>query len=219
MNKNEMIIWGVLIAPVIYVALIFDQIPEQVPMHWNVEGEIDRYGSKWEAILVMPIFNILMYLFLKYIPRLDPKKKNYDLFKGPYYTIRLVIALFLGLMFMLMIRAAVGDELAVDKIVVGSIMVLFIILGNYMSNIRSNYFIGVRTPWTLEDPEVWRKTHQLAGRLWFVGGLMGLILVFWLEKIQLVIMLLGLLIPMVLWPIIYSYRLYKSRKEDQTQDS
>lgn len=110
-----------------------------------------------------------------------------------------------------------GDQFDYEKIIFATISLFFIIFGNYMGNIRPNWFVGIRTPWTMDNEEVWRKTHQLAGKLWFSGGIAALIFSFVLTK-YFNYWFIPLLFTITLIPIIYSYLLYKKIVSDKKYD-
>lgn len=206
--KKEWVLWVILILPFVFLLFIWDRLPEQIATHWNSKGEADGYNSKKFGALFTPLLNVAIYILLLLIPRIDPRKKNYDLFQGPYFMIRLSLTIFLTTMHMITLYIALGHSLEISKIAPSAVFILLIIMGNYMGNIRSNYFVGIRTPWTLENEEVWKKTHQFAGKLWFILGIMGLaITIIWNNYPE--IILVTLIIIIVLSPIVYSYLLYK----------
>lgn len=206
--KKELGIILLVLAPVLFVLIQGNAIPEQVPVHWNIEGEIDRYGSKWTTILI----NLGIYPLLLLLPRIDPRKKNYEIFSSSYYKIRFGLHLFMSALDIMLLLYASGVDIPVTRIVITSVLLLFIILGNYMGNIRPNYFVGIRTPWTLENAEVWRKTHLLAGRLWFWTGLLCLLISFFINNPERFPVLVVLIAAISLVPVVYSYLIFRKLK-------
>lgn len=213
--RKEGFIWLILIIPFVYLAFIWNNLPDQIPLHWNVNDEVDNYGSKVFGTLLLPLFNIGIYFLMLFIPRIDPKRRNYELFAGPFRMIRGWLAVFMVILFFVIIQSAMGTMLPVGRIVTGSVMLLFAMLGYYMRNIKPNWFVGIRTPWTLENETVWEKTHLLGGKMWLYGGLVGLLFVFFLEKTGLVILLATLIPVMVVVPVVYSWMLFNKNRRNE----
>jgi uncharacterized membrane protein len=202
---KEIILLTILLFPVIYMLFVWSSLPEELPVHWNFAGESDDYGPRY----IIPLLNIALYLFLIIVPKIDPRKKNYTIFSSSYYKLRLVLILFFSLLFFLVMYNAIYSPVDFGKIMPAGFLFLFAILGNFMGTIRSNYFVGVRTPWTLNNEEVWRKTHYLAGKLWFYAGLAGGIIILFLNKLYVEYFALILLVVMLLIPTVYSYIYYR----------
>ena len=141
------------------------------------------------------------------LPRLDPRKANYAIFEGSYYKLRLIMAIFFGLINTTVIWGVVNNANSVQRFIPLTIFFLFMLIGNYMGNIRPNYFVGIKVPWTLNSDEVWVRTHKMAGKLWFWGSLAGILLYFVVDKMERVF--IPLLIVLVVVPIVYSYVIYQ----------
>lgn len=190
--------------PFLYLAWIWNSLPEQVPLHWNIVGEADRYGSRKELILVPLLLPFLVYILMWFIPFVDSKnaiiKKddNYDLIKLILVGVTSVLAIFI-------LNVSRNETILNINYLILGIGVLYMILGNFFKTIRSNYFIGIRTPWTLADELVWRKTHKLAGIIWLVGGLIIILLSFFLDHTPLSFGMIIVTAVIVLIPVIYSY--------------
>lgn len=203
--KREVIILAILLAPIIYLLAVWNQLPGQVPIQWNFHGEVSNYGKKYTLALI----TIAIYVLLLVVPKIDPRKKNYDIFSETYFKLRLVIILFLGASSAVTITAALGVDFNLSRLVLMGVLLLITILGNYMGNLRSNWFIGIRTPWTLDNEEVWKRTHYFSSRLWFwVGLILFCISVVLPHSLVFPIALSGILIIAVI-PIIYSYLLFR----------
>jgi uncharacterized membrane protein len=202
----------IMMIPLVFLMINWNSLPEQLPTHWNMEGEIDGYGPKWS----MPLLNLGIYLLLLVAPRIDPRKKNYDLFSGTYYKVRLVLTLFFSAMSVIIMMIALGADIKMERFIAVGVSILFTVLGNYMGTIRPNYFFGIRTPWTLDNEEVWRRTHILGGRFWFWGGLACLAASLILPNEALVIVLISILGTISLVPVIYSYVLFRKIKNSHS---
>jgi uncharacterized membrane protein len=165
-----LIIFGSLAAGV----FLYDKLPDLVPSHWNFRGEIDAYSSRFWGAFGIPLLNAGIYIMMLLLPLIDPRRENYQKFAGAYRVFRMVFVVFMTGVYLLVIVSAFGARIPVDRLMMGGISLLFLILGNYMGQIRHNYFVGIRTPWTLANEQVWQKTHRLGGRLWVAAGLIGL---------------------------------------------
>jgi uncharacterized membrane protein len=207
--KKEAIIWLALAAPFIYSAYMWNQLPDIVPSHWNIKGEIDDYSSKSFALLIFPCMNLLLYFILFFIPRIDPRKKNYDLFNSSYQNIRLIVHLFFVGVHVFIMHATITHEMGGLNFFIASIGLFFALLGNYMRTMRSNFFVGIRTPWTLSNEEVWKQTHALGGRIWFYGGLLIAVVCLFLPDVAAAFVMIAGIIILAFIPIVYSYIKYK----------
>lgn len=203
--KREVIVWVALLIPNIYMAVVWNQLPEQLPIHWNIQGEADQYAPKY----TLPIIHLGVYLLFLIIPMIDPRKKNYEIFLKTYFKLRLVLVLFFGMINALVFTNELGYPIDLARGIIISVLVLFVLLGNYLQNVRPNWFIGIRTPWTLENEDIWRKTHFLASKLFFWGGLIMLILSFILAQQILFPVVFGGIIALSLAPVAYSFILYQ----------
>ncbi|CCO07445.1 SdpI family protein [Desulforamulus hydrothermalis] len=189
-------------------ASFYPALPDLVPTHWNIQGQVDNYSHKAVATLIMPGLPLFIYILLTVLPILDPQRKNYQKFAPTYNKIRAAIVLVMMLITLLPLLSALGYNLDISLSVRLIICLLFIFIGNYMGKIRHNYFTGIRVPWTLASEEVWHKTHRLGGKLMVAGGLIALLSLLAPPTSGFIITMAGLLLPLVL-TIIYSYFLYK----------
>lgn len=200
------------LVPLVFLFVNWNALPAQLPMHWNANGEIDNYGPRYMPALLC----IGLYLLFIIVPRIDPRKRNYDLFAGTYYKLRLVLALFFSAISVVTMMIGLGAGIQMHTFIMIGISILFTMMGNYMSTIRPNYFLGIRTPWTLDNEEVWKRTHLLGGRLWFWGGIACLIASFSLPQHVLTIFFIAAVVIISLLPIIYSYLLFRKLKSSHS---
>ena len=208
-RKKEMLIWLALIAPFLYSLYVSNGLPEQVPSHWNVKGEVDDYSGKGFALFLLPAMNVLVYFILFFIPRIDPRYQHYKLFGPSYQNIRLIIHVFFVGIFAFTIHAALTNNASGFNFFMAGMGLFFALLGNYMRTVRSNWFVGIRTPWTLSNEEVWRKTHMLAGRIWFYGGLILAVICLFLSSEAAGIVLASGVGLMAFVPVVYSFFEYR----------
>lgn len=208
-KRKEAIIWLILLLPFVYSFIVWNRIPDKVPTHFDVHGEPDDYSTKIFALLLLPIINIVIYFVLFVVPRIDPRKKNYTAFESSYQNIRLLIHLFFAGMFIFIMQTTSGGEPLKLNAFLSGMLLFFALLGNYMRTVRSNFFVGIRTPWTLSNDIVWRKTHELGGRIWFYSGIVLAIIVFFLpQTAATIVMFIGIFL-MVMIPVVYSYLEYR----------
>jgi uncharacterized membrane protein len=169
--RTELPHWLLLAAQFVLAAVTWPYAPDQIPVHWNIQGEIDRYGGRFEGLLALPLVSLGTYLLLLLLPRVDPARANYAHFAGPYAVIRFVTLAFLTAVYGLIHLTIRGYPLDVEVLVPLGVGSLFVVLGNFMGKLRPNWFVGIRTPWTLTSKESWGKTHRLGGWLFIAGGL------------------------------------------------
>jgi uncharacterized membrane protein len=200
------------IAPVIYLAVIWQKIPAIVNTHYNINFEADAQGSRNQILLVSGILAIIslgVYFLLKFIHRIDPKRVDKDN-TGRFEKIGLVATVFMAILNFIIIESAASNTLLMKKALVPLMGIMFAFLGNYMHTLKPNYFAGLRLPWTLSSETNWKMTHQLVGKLWFGGGLaIALLSILFPYKAGMFIFIAVMTIITII-PCIYSYRLYKS---------
>ena len=209
--KKELPLIGIVLLPFVYLAYIWNQLPAQVPMHYNIEGEIDRYGNKSELILIPIMTSLLIYLIFLAVPYIDPKKQIQKM-GGKYDTLKFIITTFMSLLALFIIYTAKNQTLTDPDYILLGCGVLFLILGNYFKTLKANYFIGIRTPWTLESESVWKATHKLAGKIWFLGGLLIILSCLILDGKTNFIVFMCITAIMVLVPVLYSYLLFRKQE-------
>lgn len=183
-------------------------LPDKMPTHWNAAGEVDGYSGRWFALFFPPALAIVLYVLMLFLPRTDPLRKNYEKFEKPYYLFRLVIVLFLLLLYSYTILAAVGVKFDIRYFIIPAFSLLFLIMGFMVPKLKRNYFIGFRSPWTLHSDQVWQETHKFAGKSLIVTAILSFFSVFFGKHafwIFLVIILAGTFIP-----FFYSYFIYRN---------
>ncbi len=210
--KKELPLIGIVLLPFIYLAYLWNQLPKKVPLHWNIKGEVDRYGDKIELILIPILLPLLVYIIFLIAPKIDPKNKLNKM-GNKLQTIKFSLTTFMSILALFIIYTAKNESFANPNYMILLIGVLYIILGNYFKTVKSNYFIGIRTPWTLENETVWRKTHTLGGKLWFSGGIIVVLLSLILEKNTNFTTFLIITGIITIIPIVYSYIAFQNEKK------
>ncbi len=215
-KKLLMLTSFITLLPMLAGLLLWNRLPESVPIHWNAAGEVDGYGSRALAVFGLPCFVLVMHWLCVIVSSLDPKNKEQST-----KAVKLVlwIAPVLSLVLEAMVYAvALGYELSVNSLLPVMFGVLFVVIGNWLPKCRPNHTIGIRLPWTLDSEETWNATHRMAGWLWVAGGLLILAMGFLLPGYSFFILLAVVLI-LALIPGVYSYCFYKRcSAQDSAED-
>jgi uncharacterized membrane protein len=223
--KNESLQILILAVPFCAVALLWDKLPDWVPIHWNARGQIDGYARKPFGTLFLPALNIGIALLISVLAFVDPKfrKHGTDAKASLWRTVKIIRLLttgFLSLTSLATLAAALGffrNGAQFSYLMYAGIAVLYIFLGNLMTKLRPNYFVGIRTPWTLESKEVWMKTHRVGGRLMIFSGFLMLLLCFVVPLEQYVFwVVLPISALLALFSFLYSYVIYKKQESTPT---
>ena len=212
------LIWLIAFVPLVYLLLIWQALPEEMAMHFDLKGNPDRYGNKSELLIMaaaLSAMSILIYFGLSNIYKIDPKKYAADN-KDRLHRMGFAIAIFIvALTCFIIYSTSKGNMRMSMRYIFAGIGLLLCLMGNYMHTIKPNYFAGLRLPWTLNNEDNWRKTHLLAGKLWFIGGLVIAILCLLVPGTAAIVLFFIATIVLILVPVVYSYRLYK--KNDQAK--
>lgn len=201
----------------IFIGMFFSfnhKLPDEMISHYNVSGEADDTMAKWTFWLLYGALGIVTPSLITILRRFDPRSRNYELFNSYFHLTRYAISIFLHGIFLVIILDNLDVDVKLANIVCGGIGLLFLVIGNGMGLLRSNFFIGIRTPWTLSDDDVWRRTHRVSAWLWVISGLLMLIGAFFLEGVGLFVIIAIAIFLAGIFPMIYSFLLY-SRKRKQ----
>lgn len=158
----------------LFSAIVYNRLPSEVPLHWDWEGEVDRYGSRLEGAFLMPAIALGIWIMLTVAPKIDPRRANYQKFRGTYDLVVYGTITMLILLHVLILGSVLGWPISIRRVVPAIVGVLLIVIGNVLPRARSNWWFGVRTPWTLSNERVWAKTHRVAGYLLAVAGVVML---------------------------------------------
>ena len=189
---------------------VFSSLPEQIPAHWNVHGTVDRFAPKL-TVFIFPGIIFLITILFQFMRRTDPNSDNYDKFQREYHRYTFVIGLVFFAVQIMTIAAAFRMDFNVNLIFCLGIGSLFIFIGNLLPKTKHNYFIGIRTPWTLADEQNWFRTHRIAGKIWVLGGLIVALTALAPESFQ-VPVFLTVLAVMVVTPFVYSYTEFRKKR-------
>jgi uncharacterized membrane protein len=204
----------VIISIVISIAL-YDRVPDPMPTHFDLRGHADGFTSKPLGPFIGPIMIAALAAIFIAFPKISPRGYQIERFRGTY---EIVASAVIGLVFFVSMTAlsiALGAQVRVDRLMLIGIGVLFVILGNFMGKIRRNFFVGIRTPWTLASEEVWLRTHRLGGRLFVIAGLVLMAGAFFDATPALI---LAVILTTAAWLTVYSYVIYRRVEGRRTDD-
>jgi uncharacterized membrane protein len=206
-----------LAAPFVALAIYWDDLPAQVPMHWNFRGQVDGWAAKKSGIFLIPLIALGVAALLHILPWFDPRLRrtsgDESLMPAVLPIVRIATLGLLDVILFVQIATSLGRNIAGGRIIITSILVFFLVLGNYLGNVRPNYFVGIRTPWTLENPDTWRATHRLGGRLMFFGALILLMAQFFLSEAIFALLFIGSILSLAAWAFIYSWHHCRTHDE------
>jgi uncharacterized membrane protein len=208
-KKSEIIILAIVIVSFIVGIYFYPQISEKMASHWNFRGEVDSYMSKFWGLFLIPLVLLGLALFFLVIPRIDPLKENIEKFRKYYNGFIVLVFIFMFTLYIQVILWNLGIKISLNATFPIGFGLLFFYAGILCENAKRNWFIGIRTPWTLSSETVWEKTHKISGKLFKISGVIAIVGVLFRNYA-----LFFILVPSILaavYAIIYSY--FEYRKE------
>lgn len=207
MKKTNIVIWGIILISFVIGIYFYQQMPVQIASHWNEKGEVDGYMSKFWGVFLMPIISVIMYLMFLMIPKIDPLKANVEKFRKYFDSFIIILMLFLLYVYILTVFWNLGLRFNMMLFMLPAMSILFYYCGILVERAKRNWFIGIRTPWTLSNDKNWEKTHKLGGKLFKIAAVISLSgIIFPSYAILIFIVAIGLA---GLYPMIYSYLEYR----------
>ncbi len=196
----------------IWSAVLWPTAPERMPVHFDVAGNVDRYGSKAEGLLLIPATALGLYLLLRFLPAIDPARANYPAFAGAYAVIRIALVVVMALIDAALLLPVMGVPLNVGVVVRLTLGGLFVVFGSVMGKVRPNWFVGIRTPWTLASKRSWVQTHRLGGWVFVVSGLVLMASSTFASPVAAVVAF-AVMGAGMLWTLVYSYLAFRDDPE------
>lgn len=193
----------VTVLPVLAGLILWNQLPAQLPFHWNAQGEIDGFADKPFAVFAMPLILLAVQWLCVFATLADPKKQAHG--EKMLHLVFWIIPVLSVFLHVVVYMAALGNAVKMETIMPVFMGLLFTIIGNYLPKCKQNYTIGIKCPWTLNSEENWNKTHRFSGRVWVIGGLLIMFTGFFGGFSVFV----GVILLMALVPFIYSYILHR----------
>lgn len=202
----------VCLLPILLGLVVYDKLPAQVPIHFDINGVADNFAPKAIACFLLPAGLAIGNLLVHFIMSADPKKANAN---NVIRTVGLWAIPVSSLIFVPMtIFKSMGYGVPVTTIASLLVGLLFLIIGNYMPKSRQSYTVGIRLPWTLDNAENWNKTHRFSGFVWVLGGLAVIVNAF----IGNVYIMLAVIVLATVLPIVYSYLLYRKQTYNKDEE-
>lgn len=209
--KAASIITAATAAAAVFACLVLDPATE-VPMHWNIHGEVDGTASPLGALMPPALAQLLILAIFASLRFIEPRKANLEKSGKAISATATAIVAFMGLLEAALIAQAFGYNVMSGNAIMIATGLLLVVVGNYLPKLRSGFFMGIRTPWTLSSEQVWHKTHRLGSRLFVLGGLAIVILSLVLTSVMALTMMMGIITIMVLVPAVYSWWLWRAEK-------
>lgn len=210
--KTEILPLIVLLACVALSFFFYANSPEIVASHWNFRGEADGFSSRAFASFFFPGLLIGLYLLFLILPNFDPKKERYEEFAKTYNIFRHLIVGVLAIVYVATGIYNIGYHINIGITVAWVIGLMMIVLGNYLAKTKNNWFMGIRTPWTMSSENVWNKTHRLGSKLFIIFGLIIMIAPLLPETIGM-ILFFGWVLILLIGTFGYSYWAYRQEKK------
>ena len=205
--------WAIAIALVLIAwgasAAVYPRLPEKVPTHWNIRGEIDGFGSKQWAAFLSPAIMVALLVLFPLLPWLSPKSFEVDRFRDTYAWIVLLLMALLAYIHAITLWAAFDRRVDVGRALMAGICLVLALVGNVLGKVRRNFWVGVRTPWTLASERVWIDTHRLAARLMAAAGVLGAVIALVASQVLAFAIPFSLIMAAALIPVAYSLVHYK----------
>ena len=202
-KKTLFITCAVILLPIIAGLMLWDRLPDRIPTHWGIGGEVDGWSGKGFAVFAMPALMLGIQLLCFFVTASDPKRGN---IRRKYLSMVLWIIPVLSVMTSCISYAvALGAQIRVEQVIPGFIGLMFVIIGNYMPKFQQSYTLGIKLPWTLSSEENWNRTHRFGGKIWALGGIGVLFCTLMGWGIASIV----ILAVVVIVPTVYSYVLYR----------
>ena len=195
------------LVPMLVGLILWNKLPLEIPTHFGLNGEADGYSSKAFAVFGMPLMMLAFHIICVFATKADPKMKGIS---DKVFTLVLYIIPAVSLLMCAMIYpVALGNNVKIGTVTILFMGLLFVVSGNYLPKCKQSYTVGIKLPWTLDDSENWNKTHALAGKLWFAGGLVIMATSF----LESPVIFFAITAVMIIIPTVYSFLLYKNKKD------
>jgi len=211
LKRRELVPLALIIIIFSIAVYLYPFMPEQMPIHWNVRGEVDMMGSRFVGLFLIPLLTLGIYILISIIPKIAVYKKHIAMFDKHLYGIKVAIVLFLSAIYIVSLLPTFGYKINIAYFILPIISALFFYVGYIIKFVKRNFFIGIRTPWTLSSGRVWDKTHKVGSVTFRINALIFLLAIF-LPEYAFWIILIPLIVN-VLFLIGYSYWLYQKVKK------
>lgn len=207
MRKSEIVVLVIIIISIIIGIYFYPRMPERVASHWNTKGEVDDYMSKFWGLFLMPIISTILLLLFIFMPKIDPLKANVEKFRKYFDNFIVLLIAFLFYLYLLTIFWNLNIKFSMIGFLAPAFGILFYYCGVLVENAKRNWFIGIRTPWTLSNEKVWDKTHKIGGKLFKIVGIIAFLGISFQNYALFLVLVPVILIT--IYTIVYSYIEYQ----------
>jgi len=207
----------VIAAMAIFAAVVFPDLPDRIPTHFGVSGEPDDWMARWPGAFSFSGIALGLWLLLLGLRRIDPRRAHYERFDDTYWTILNVITLLLAATQAMSLGLGLGWPIDASRVLYVIMGLFFLILGNYLPRLKSNWWIGIRTPWTLDSERAWRDTHRVGGRTFVIGGLLVVLAALFLPRGVREWVGTPAIVFAVATPVVYSYFAYRRERLESSK--
>ena len=207
MRKSEIVCAALILISFIAGIYLYSQMPDRMASHWNISGDVDGYMSKFWGVFLVPLIAFGLFLLFLIIPHIDPKKHNIEQFRVYYDRFFIVIIVFILYIYLLTLLWNLNVRFNLIQLMTPAFAVLFYYSGVVISHAKMNWFVGIRTPWTLSSEKVWNQTHALGGKLFKITGIIALLGIIFINYA-----LFFILVPLIvvgIYTVVYSYFAYR----------
>lgn len=216
MKINWAIILPLLLIPLAYAIYLYPQLPNTIPTHFGISGKPDAWGKKssiFAAPLILAMVNLFILVLIANLDKIDPKANQANNFLDSSVRLMYLLTGFLSLLSFLIVYSSSHQDFPIDRLLIPTIGLFFFLMGRMFINLKPNYFIGVRLPWTLSSDDNWKKTHEFSSKYWQAGGIGIIIAGLILPNPWNFISFLGIIAIIVIIPCIYSFKYYKNNPD------
>jgi uncharacterized membrane protein len=207
LRKSEILTIILLLLSLAVAIYFYPKLPQRIPSHWNAAGEVDDYASKFVGLFIAPILLLVCLTLFVILPKIDPLKTNVEKFRKYFDGFIVLLFLFIIFLQLFIILWSLGTKLKPYIVFPVGLGILFFYVGILLENTKRNWFIGIRTPWTMSDEGVWDRTHKIGGILFKIIGVIAVVGAFFGKYAFLFVIIPVILLPIFL--IVFSYMGYK----------
>ncbi|MGL3756171.1 SdpI family protein [Bacillus velezensis] len=198
---------GIIVLTVFTWAFTYSSLPDNLATHWGLNGSANDYTSKFNAMVMLIGIMIIQYILMVIIPKIDPKN-NYKTFIRPYMAIFNTLFAVLFVINLMTILTGLGYDLPISYLGNFIVGVIFMVFGNFIQKVKPNYFLGIRTPWTLSSERVWKDTHRVSSKIFVLAGILMMLAAF-LPPVYRVSVIFIAVIGCIILSLLYSYIVYQ----------
>lgn len=214
--KTEWFSLSLILLSFMLAIYFYQNFPNKVPSHWNINGEVDAYLGPFMGSLIVPILMVAIYISFLLMPYFDPKKNQYINFIPVYHKFKELILCFLFVLYFMTSLVGLGYKINIGMYVPLMIGMMFIIIGLLLRKVKMNWFLGFRTPWTMSSEKVWDKTNKLGSQIMMISGVLMASTGFIQNNFKIIMFILAISLLIFVLPV-YSYLLYRQEKKEQTK--